>query len=56
MRVWLDQHRCEPSRFLYDLENGEAVIRLDFKITREADAFAARFDGRIVSALDHQGA
>jgi hypothetical protein len=47
MRMWLDEHRFEPSTFSSrDVENG-VLVRIEFKEAREAEAFAARFDGRL---------
>lgn len=47
MRLWLDQHRFEPSAFC--CRQGEAgfLVRVDFKVTGEAEAFAGRFSGRV---------
>jgi hypothetical protein len=43
MRVWLDQHRFEPSYFFCQNNNAGVVVRVDFKIAVEAEAFAGRF-------------
>ena len=46
MRVWLDEHRLEPSTFsCRDTEAGTLVC-IEFKVPREAEAFAERFDGQ----------
>jgi hypothetical protein len=46
MRVWLDQHRFEPSSFsCRDVDDG-VVVSLEFKIASQAHAFAERFGGR----------
>jgi hypothetical protein len=46
MRVWLDQHRFEPSGFsCRDAEDG-VLVSLEFKIAQQAHAFAERFGGR----------
>src|ERR1700728_2933280 len=51
MRVWLDERRFEPSSFsCRDCEAG-VMVRVDFKVMSEADAFARRFRGRIDEAL-----
>ena len=46
MRVWLDQHRFEPSSFsCRDVDDG-VLVSLEFKIAGQAHAFADRFGGR----------
>ena len=46
MRIWLDEHRFEPSTFsCRDTDDGTLVC-IEFKAPREAEAFAERFDGR----------
>ena len=46
MRVWLDQHRFEPSGFsCRDVDDG-VLVSLEFKIAHQAIAFAERFGGR----------
>jgi hypothetical protein len=46
MRVWLDQHRFEPSCFsCRDVDDG-LVVSLEFKVPDQAVAFAERFGGR----------
>ena len=46
MRVWLDQHRFEPSGFsCRDVDDG-VLVSLEFKIAHQARAFAERFGGR----------
>ena len=50
MRVWLDQHRFEPSGFsCRDVDDG-VLVSLEFKIARQAVAFAERFGGRANAA------
>lgn len=44
MRIWLDGHKVEASGFLV---NG-AIIRLAFSASQHAEAFAARFAGRVI--------
>jgi hypothetical protein len=47
MRMWLDDRRWEPSVFSCH-NNGPAVmLRIDFKIAQEGEAFARRFGGRV---------
>jgi hypothetical protein len=56
MRMWLDEHGFEPSSFC--CRDGEAgvLVRVDFKIPGEADAFADRFSGRVdETAVDRGG-
>ena len=48
MRVWLDQHRYEPSTFTYFFLDPGMKIRVTFKIDREAEAFAQEFRGVLV--------
>src|ERR1700716_2484942 len=46
MRVWLDQHRFEPSCFsCRDVGDG-LVVFLEFKVPDQAVAFAERLGGR----------
>lgn len=46
MRVWLDQHRFEPSSFsCRDFDDG-VLVSLDFKVPDQARAFAEQFGGR----------
>ena len=46
MRIWLDEHRFEPSTFsCRDTDDGTLVC-IEFKVPYEAEAFAEHFDGR----------
>jgi hypothetical protein len=55
MRVWLDDHRFEPSTFTYfDLDPGMR-IQVAFKIGGEAEAFARRFGGSVTRPADDHG-
>ena len=46
MRIWLDDHRFEPSTFsCRDTDDGTLVC-IEFKVSREAAAFAEHFDGQ----------
>lgn len=47
MRLWLDQHRFEPSTFNCREVEDDILIRVDFKVAGEAEAFAAQFEGRL---------
>ena len=47
MRMWLDERRFEPSSFTcYDCGAG-VLVRVDFKVAEEADAFAQCFSGSV---------
>ena len=56
MRTWLGQQRFEPDSFR-QIENDGAQprFRLEFKIDREAAAFAAAFGGRVLATRNSQG-
>jgi hypothetical protein len=45
MRVWLDEHRFEPSRFKYSEEGNDLLIDVSFNVADEAAAFSAQFNG-----------
>jgi hypothetical protein len=46
MRIWLDERRFEPSTFsCRDTDRG-VLVCVEFKVPREAEAFAEHFDGR----------
>jgi hypothetical protein len=47
MRMWLDEHRFEPSAFCCRRDGAGVLVRVDFKVSGEAEAFADRFSGRI---------
>ena len=47
MRIWLDERRFEPSSFIcHDCTSG-VLVRIDFKVVEEADAFARCFGGSV---------
>jgi hypothetical protein len=49
MRTWLDHQRFEPDSFRQiETQRARFSFRLEFKIEREAVAFAAAFGGRVV--------
>jgi hypothetical protein len=48
MRVWLDSHRYEPDLFQYRMQRRGALMRVDFKIEKEAFAFAEAFGGSVL--------
>jgi hypothetical protein len=46
MREWLDRHRCDPVKFVYNQSDSGLVISVEFPDPVDAKAFAARFDGQ----------
>jgi len=46
MRIWLDEHRFEPSTFYCRDTDCGMLVSVEFKISDEAAAFAERFDGQ----------
>jgi len=50
MRVWLDKQRFEPDTFRYVTFGLNIRLRVEFKVQREAKAFAHAFDGRLLAA------
>jgi hypothetical protein len=46
MRLWLDDHRFEPSTFSCRDTDCGMLVSVEFKISHEAAAFAERFDGQ----------
>jgi hypothetical protein len=46
MRVWLDKHRCSPSRFKYHLVQESVIMQVEFNEDEEAEVFERYFDGR----------
>ena len=46
MRVWLDERRFEPSTFYCRDTDYGMLVSVEFKISREAAAFAEHFDGQ----------
>ena len=51
MRVWLDEHRFEPSTFSCRDTDYGTLVCIEFKVPREAVAFAERFDGQAKGRL-----
>jgi hypothetical protein len=43
MRIWLDQHLFEPTRFTYNQDKEIIVIAVDFLEDHHAEAFQSRF-------------
>ncbi len=48
IRVWLDEHRFQPSTFTYFFLHPEMMIRVLFKTDHEAEAFAEEFGGSLL--------
>jgi hypothetical protein len=47
MRLWLDEHRYEPSAYIYLELNPGTSIQVSFKVPEEAEAFARQFRGSL---------
>ena len=45
MRDWLDRHRRQPTRFVYNQAEGEVVASVECPDDGDAEAFAIRFEG-----------
>ncbi len=45
MRMWLDERRFEPSSFTTHDCGAQVLVRIDFKVAGEAEAFARQFGG-----------
>jgi hypothetical protein len=48
MRQWLDDMRFNPSSFTWRETAGRFVVRVRFKVSEEAVAFAEHFAGRVL--------
>ena len=46
MRIWLDRHSFDPTRFTYKQDREIIVISVDFQENHQAEAFQSRFDGQ----------
>ena len=46
MRIWLDEHRFEPSTISCRDTDSGTLVCIEFKVPREAEAFVEHFDGR----------
>jgi hypothetical protein len=46
MREWLDRHRYEPAKFVYDQHGDAIVVSVAFPNDPEGEAFARHFDGQ----------
>jgi hypothetical protein len=51
MRMWLDDRRWEPSTFSSHGDGPAVVVRIEFKIAEEGEAFARRFGGQVSDPL-----
>jgi len=51
MRMWLDERRFEPSSFTCHGCGAGVLVRVDFKMAEEADAFARCFGGSVDASL-----
>jgi len=47
MRMWLDERRFEPSSFTCHDCGAGVLVRVDFKVAEEADAFAGCFGNSV---------
>jgi hypothetical protein len=47
MRMWLDERRFEPSSFTCHDCGAGVLVRVDFKVAEEADAFGRCFGGSV---------
>jgi hypothetical protein len=45
LRDWLEDERFQPRTFRYALSDPDTVLRVDFEIEDEAQAFARAFGG-----------
>jgi hypothetical protein len=45
MRIWLNEHQLEPSRFRYSEDGDDILIDVSFEGTVEAVRFSTRFNG-----------
>jgi hypothetical protein len=57
MRIWLDQHLFEPTRFTYKQDRESIVLTVDFQEDHHAEAFQGRFaDGQREAAASLRSA
>jgi hypothetical protein len=52
MRIWLDERRFEPSSFSCHDGEADVLLRVEFKVADEADAFARYFGGSVDRMLE----
>ena len=48
MRIWLDEHDCEPSTFTYFFVPPGMKIRVSFRVEDQAKKFAEKFNGSLL--------
>jgi len=46
MRMWLDEHRIDVSTFACRHNGDGMIVHIEFRLARQAAAFAERFGGR----------
>lgn len=56
MRMWLDERRFEPSSFSCEDGGTAVLLRVEFKVAAEADAFAEQFLGGRSNDVRAEGA
>lgn len=44
MRAWLDENRCQPSRFVCNQYEDTTVLQVEFKQESEAESFKDKFE------------
>jgi hypothetical protein len=49
MRDWLDNNQFKPSTFTYFFLDTGMRIRVTFEVTKEAEAFARKFHGSLIT-------
>ena len=49
MRTWLDSKRFEPSTFAFFHDRAALLVRVSFKAGDEAQAFALKFGGTLLT-------
>ncbi len=52
MRIWLDEHRFEPSAFLCRETPDDLVLSSGFSKPEDAEQFAHRFAGRLAAPVE----
>jgi hypothetical protein len=48
MRVWLDKHRCSPSRFKYHRAQESVIMQVEFNKEEEAEVFKRYFERKAI--------
>jgi hypothetical protein len=49
LREWLEDERFQPRTFRYALSEPDSVLRVDFEVEDEAQAFARAFGGVVLA-------